>query len=123
MALGFSGVGEDAGGLDDDVDAKVTPGQRGRAFLDLQRLDLGVADDDGVLAFQADVVGQPAQDRVELQQVRQCRVVGQVVCRDQLDLGVGALGLLLQQGPVEVASDSTEAVDAYPDRHVSLLRG
>ena len=31
VALGLRGVGEDAGGLDDDVDAEVTPGQRGRA--------------------------------------------------------------------------------------------
>ena len=53
--------------------------------------------------------------------MRQRRVVGQVVDGDQLDVGAGALGLLRQQGPVEVASDATEAVDAYPDRHVSLL--
>jgi hypothetical protein len=103
------------------VDTEVAPRQCGGAFLNLQRFDLVVADDDGVVAFQADVVGQPAQDRVELEQMRQRRVVGQVVCRDQLDFGVGARGLLLQQGPVEVASDSTEAVDAYPDRHLSLL--
>src|SRR4029077_20640914 len=33
VTLGLCGVGEDAGGLDDDVDPQVTPGQRGGAFL------------------------------------------------------------------------------------------
>ena len=55
--LRLGGVGEDAGGLDDDVDAQVAPRQRGRALLDLEGLDLGVADDDGVVAFEADLLG------------------------------------------------------------------
>ncbi len=120
VAFGLGRVGEKAGGFDDDVDAQVAPRHRRRALLDLERLDLVVADDDGVLAFEADVVGQPAQDRVEFQQVRQRGVVGDVVDRDHLDVGAGALLLLRQQGPVEVAPDSTEAVDAYSDRHLSL---
>ena len=33
VALGLGGVGEDAGGFDDDVDAQVAPRQRGRASL------------------------------------------------------------------------------------------
>ncbi len=120
VALGLGGVGEDAGGLDDDVDAQVAPRQRGRAFLDLERLDLGAADDDGVVAFEADVLGVAAQDRVELQQVRQAGVVGEVVDRDDLDVGALALGLLRREGPVEVASDAAEAVNANPDGHLCL---
>ena len=120
MALGLGGVGEDAGGLDDDVDAQVAPRQRGRSLLDLEGLDLLVADDDGVVALEADVLGEPAQDRVELQQMRQGGVVGEVVDRDDLDVGALALGLLRLEGPEEVASDSAEAVNAYPDGHLSL---
>jgi hypothetical protein len=37
VGLGLLGVGEDAGGLDDDVDAEVLPGQGGR-ILDLKNL-------------------------------------------------------------------------------------
>ena len=86
MRLG--GVGEEAGGLDDDVDAEVAPRQRGRVLLDLEGLDLGVADDDDVVALEADVLGVAAQDRVVLQQVRQAGVVGEVVDRDDLDVGL-----------------------------------
>ena len=120
VTLGLGGVGEDAGGLDDDVDAEVTPRQGGGALLDLERLDLGVADDDRVVAFEADVLGETAQDRVELEQVRQAGVVGEVVDRDDLDVGALALGLLRRKGPVEVASNAAEAVNAYPDGHLSL---
>ncbi len=117
VPLGLGGVGEDARGLDDDVDAEIAPWQFGRTGLDLERLDLGVADDDDVVALEADVVGQSAEDGVELQQMRECRVVREVVDRDDLDVGVVAERLLRVQGPEEVASDSAEAVDAYPNRH------
>ena len=52
--------------------------------------------------------------------MRQGGVVGEVVDRDDLDVGVFAHGLLRIQGPEEVASDSAESVNAYPDRHLSL---
>lgn len=66
-------------------------------------------------------MGQPAEDGVELQQVRQGGVVGEVVDRHDLDVGAVALRLLRIQRPEEVAPDSTEAVDTYPDRHWSVL--
>ena len=94
--LAFGGVGEEAGGLDDDVDAQVAPGQLVRAALG-ERLDLLLADDDGVVAVERDVVRQAAQDRVVLEQVGQGRVVGQVV--DRHDLDVGGAERLLRRPP------------------------
>ena len=114
------GIGEDAGGLDDHVDAEIAPRNRRRPLLDLERLHSPGADDQGV-AIENDILGQPPQDGVELQQVGQRGVVGEVVDRDDLDVGALAFGLLGCQGPIEVASDTAEAVHANPDRHVRLL--
>jgi hypothetical protein len=52
--------------------------------------------------------------------VRQGGVIGQVVDRDDLDVGVVAEFLLRIQRPEKVAPDAAEAVNAYPDRHLSL---
>ncbi len=123
VALGLGAGGEDTGGLDDDVDTEVAPRQRRGPLFDFERLDLGVADDDGVLALEADVLGQPAQDGVELQQVRQAGVVGEVVDGNDLDVGVLAQRLLRRQRTVEVTADAAEAVYANPDGHLSLLFG
>jgi hypothetical protein len=60
--------------------------------------------------------GVAAEDRVVLDQVRQGGVVGQVVERDELDVGAGRLG-----GAEDVAADAAEAVDAYADGHVAVL--
>jgi len=66
VTLRLRRVSEDARRLDDDVDAQVALRQRGRAFLDLEGLDPVVADDDGVLTVEADILRQPAEDRVVL---------------------------------------------------------
>src|ERR671910_105998 len=60
----------------------------------------------------------PAQDRVELEQVRQRGVVSQVVHTDDLDVGTRGA-----HGAEEVAADATEAVDTYADSHGSCLLG
>src|SRR5581483_1813961 len=122
MALRLVGLGEYAGGFDDDVDAEVAPREGGRPFLDFEGLDLVGADDDGVVTFEADVLGQAAEDRVELEQMGQRRVIGEVVDGDHLDVGATALRLLRFQCPVEIASDAAEAVDAHPDCHLFLPR-
>ena len=114
------GIVEMAGGLHHHVDAGVAPRQCGGAVLDCKRLDLLATDHDGV-ALDLDVLGQPAQDGVELQQVGQGGDIGEVVDRHDLDVLCLTLGLLRRQGPVEVASDAAETVNANPDRHVCLL--
>lgn len=120
VTLRLGACGEDAGRLDDDVNAQVAPGKGRRTLLDLERLDLVIADDDRVIALQADVIGQPAQDGVELQQVGQGGVIGQVVDRDDLDVSVDPLSLLRVQCPKEVPADPAKPVYAYPDSHVAL---
>jgi hypothetical protein len=62
-------LGEEAGGLDDDVDAEVAPRQVGRITLgqDLEQL----AVDQDALVGHLDRSGVRAQDRVVLQQVRE----------------------------------------------------
>jgi hypothetical protein len=85
VGLGLGGVGEEAGGLDHHVGAEVLPRQRGRVAL-LERGERLAADRDGVSGG-SDLAGQPAQDRVVLQQVGQGLVVGEVVDPDDLDVG------------------------------------
>ena len=117
VALSLGARGEDTGGLDDDVHAQIAPRDGRRALLDREGLDLLVADDDRVVTLEADVLGQAAQDGVELQQVGQRGVVGEVVDRDDLDVG-GTEGLLGLHGTEEVAADAAESVDAYANSHV-----
>src|SRR5262249_6262218 len=102
--------------LDHDVYAQLAPRQRRRAFLDRQRLDALLAHHDEV-TVDGDVLRQPTQDRVVLQQRRQGVDVGEVVDRDDLDIGLADRLQRLDRAE-EVASDTTEAVDTYPDSHV-----
>ena len=60
----------------------------------------------------ADLGVQTAQDRVEGQQVREGRVVGEVVDADDLDVETRRA-----HGAEEVAADAAEPVDAYPNGH------
>src|SRR3712207_9467334 len=64
------------------------------------------------VAVGPDVLGEPAQDAVVLQQVGEGLVAGEVVHRHDLDVLTAGGG-----GTPEVAADPAESVDAYPDRH------
>ena len=79
-------VGEEAGGLEHDVDAEVLPRQL-RRILQRQHLELVLVDGDPV-ALGGDVGLQVAQDRVVLEQVGERRRVRQVVDRDDVDVAV-----------------------------------
>ncbi len=107
---GVVALGEDAGGLDDDVGAQVAPREGGRVALG-HRLEGPATHRDGVGGV-ADLLLEAAQDAVVLQQVRQGRVVGQVVDTDDLDVRA-----LLKERAEVVATDAAKAVDAYADRH------
>src|SRR5699024_424306 len=115
VGLGGLGVGEDAGGLDDDDDADLDQRQVLRVTLGPDGYALAV-DGDGLV-----VVGhlgiELAHDRVVLEQVGEGLVVGQVVDRHNLNVGA-----LRDDGAEEVAPDAAEAVDAYTNRHDDLLQ-
>lgn len=120
MSLGLCGVGEDAGGLDDDVDAQLAPGKLVQRAAVCEGLDALIADDDRVVTVERHVVRQTAEDGVVLQQVSERRVVSQVVDCHDLDIG-GSERLLRIHRPEEVTSDTAETVYANPDSHNSLL--
>src|SRR5699024_9996227 len=114
VGLGLLGVGEDAGGLDDDVGADLAPREVVRIALGV-RLEGVVVDGDGVRVVRA-VVGKPPADRVVLDEVRERRVVGEVVHTDDLDVR-----LLLESGAQEVSADAAESVDSNLDGQGFLL--
>ena len=59
------------------------------------------------------MVGEVAEDRVVLEQVREGLGIGDVVDGYKLDI------LVIQRRAHDVASDAAEAVDAYLDGHSS----
>ena len=55
--------------------------------------------------------GQPAQDRIELQQMRQRIGRGQVIDRHDLQIGVLTPRFLRIQGPEKVTPDTPETIN------------
>ena len=109
---GLVAAGEDAGRLDDDVDAEVAP----RQLLGVahgQHLERVAVDLDAVVGG-LDVVVEPAEHRVVLEQVGHRLDRTEVVDRHEVDVGPGLLGR-----PEEVAPDAAEAVDPHADGHVA----
>ena len=104
VGLGLFGVGEEAGGLDDDLRADVGPVELGGVALG-EDLDLLAVDGDEVVAV-GDFVLEVAEDRVVLEQVGQGGRAGQVVDGNKFDLGIA------ERGAQNVAANAAEAVDA-----------
>ena len=111
-APAFSALGEDAGGLEDDVDAEVLPRQVRRILLG-EDLDLAAIDDDRPVAG-LDLAVVPPVRRVVLEQQGVHLGVDQVVHRHDFDVG-GAL----DHGLEGLAADAAEPVDADAGRHGS----
>ena len=96
---------EEAGRLDDDVDAELTPREVGRVAL-AEHPQLVVADLDAVLRG-ADLVRQGAEHGVVLEEVGHRVQRAEVVDGDEVEVGAPLL-----RRPEEVAADAAEAVDA-----------
>ena len=109
-ARAFVGVGEDAGRLEDDVDAEVAPRQCRRVPLG-QDPDLAAVDDDRAVAgLDLAVIG--AIRRVVLEQQGVHLGIDEVVDGDDLHVR-RALDERLER----LAADTAEAVDADADCH------
>ena len=111
VGLGLFGVGEEAGGLDDDLGAYGGPVELGGVALG-EDLDLLAVDGDEVGSV-GDLVLEVAEDGVVLEQVGEGRRGGEVVYGYEFDIGVA------EGGAEDVASDAAEAVDAYLYCHKS----
>ena len=110
MSLGLLTVGEEAGGLNDNLNTELAPRQVGGVTLS-EHLDVLAVNDD-TLVVVGDLTLEAARDRVVLQQVSEGLVVGQVVHGDDLDVRA-----LLEGGAEEVTADAAEAVDANAGGH------
>src|SRR5262249_18727688 len=73
-----------------------------------------IAADRDALVVCPDLRVKIAEHRVVLEQMSERGGVGQVVDRNEVDLPIA------KRGAHDVAADSPEAVDAYPDCHVRL---
>ena len=103
MRLGLGGVGEEAGGLDDDLGAYAGPVELGRVALG-EDLDFFAVDGDEVLTV-ADFVLEVSENGVVLEQVGQGGRGGEVVYGYEFDFRI------VEGGAEDVASDAAEAVD------------
>ena len=110
VSLGLLAVGEEAGGLNDNLNAELAPGQVGGVTL-REHLDVLAVDDDA-LVIVGDLALEATRDRVVLQQVSEGLVVGEVVNGDDLDVRA-----LLESGAEEVTANAAEAVDANAGGH------
>src|SRR5581483_11636476 len=89
------------------------PGQRCRVFL-LEDLD-GLAVDRDAVASGGDLVGQVAQHGIVLEQMSQSLGFGQIVDRDELQVGI------LERSAQYVTADSSKTINTYFDCHVSSV--
>src|SRR5450759_80362 len=104
MFLRLVGVGEPAGGLEDDLSSDRVPGQGSGIFF-LEDFD-GLAVDRNTVGAGGDFVRQVAEDRVVLEQVGQSLGIGKIVHGDEVEVLVG------ERGTENVASDASKSIYA-----------
>src|SRR5690606_35974549 len=112
---GILRFGKPPGRLDDDIDAEIAPRQRGRILL-LEHLDRPLANLD-LVAVVADGFLETPCHGVVLEQVRKRVVVGEVIDRNKLEIAP-----LCECCSIEIAADSSEAVDADFDAQWNSIR-
>src|SRR5262249_24527292 len=113
MLRGGGGVAEDAGRLDDHLDAELLPGQAGR-ILQRRHPHLSSVDEDGSV-LRVHFGRKVAVNGVVLEQVGERLGVGQIIDTDDLDVAI------VEGRPEEDATDAAEAVHADPSTHGELL--
>jgi hypothetical protein len=109
---GAVAIGEQAGRLEDDVDAEILPRQL-RRIAHRQHLELVAVDDDRI-ALGLDFRVQVAEHRIVFEQMRQRMRAREIVHRDEVDVVVA------ERRTHDVAADAAEAVNPYPDSHAIL---
>ena len=110
VGLGLGGIGEEAGGLDDDVNPQLAPGKVRRILLG-ECLDLLATDLDGVIVV-GDFFGEASEDGVVLQEMGKGLVVSEVVDGNHLEISAGC-----DERAEVIASNAAEAVDSNLDGH------
>ncbi len=104
-------VGENTGAFEDDIDAVIFPRNRGRIAL-LVDVDFFAIHNQRV-AFIADVEIRAAMDAVILHQMGIGLGIGQIVDRDEFDVGAARF----IQGPGDKTTDATKTIDTNFDCH------
>src|SRR6202790_4760237 len=102
MFPGVVGVGEVAGGLDDDLSSNGIPGQGSGIFFFKNFDDFAV--DRNTVGAGGDFVRQVAEDRVVLQQMGKGLRVGEIVYSYKVEVLVG------ERGAKNVASDAPKSI-------------
>ena len=114
MLLGVDPGAEKTRRLDDDVDTHVSPGKIGGISLGKHRYVFTVDNERVVADLDRSLEG--AVDRIVFQQVSERGGVGEVVERDDLDVGI-----VTNRSSQGVATDASEAVNGYAGGHSNLL--
>src|SRR5438874_1085664 len=107
MLLSALAVGEETGGLDDQLHVEIAPGKCRRIPLG-QDLQLVPSRPDDAFA-DLDVLAQLTENRVVLQEMTHRLRVAEIVERDDLEIAAP-----LQMRPEEIAPDPSEPVDSHP---------
>jgi hypothetical protein len=106
---GIVAIGEAARAFEHDLHTQILPRKLGRILLG-QDLELVAVHADAIRGG-ADIGLQVAENRVVLEQMGECRRIGEVVDRDDVDI------VMRHRRAQNVATDSTETVDANLDGH------